>query len=87
MGALVFICASQQWISLESSLAHALWRIRGRTLSIDATREAFARALALVVVLRVQEIRRRANTLSWLDAFFVGSALPIGSAFPLCECT
>lgn len=83
MGALILICAPEQRIALEAHLAHALRRIGGRALGIDAAREAFAGTLALIVVLRIQEVGRRADALARLYAFLVAGALLVRGALAL----
>lgn len=87
VGTLILISAAQKGISLEASLAHALWRIRGCALGIDATWESLAGTLAFVVILWVEEVRWWTDTLSWLDALLIAGTFLIRSALALCGCT
>lgn len=87
MSTLILIGAAEQGISLEARLAHALWRIRGRALGIDATWETLAGTLALIVILRVEEVRWRTHALTRLDALLVARTLLIRCALALRRCT
>lgn len=87
VGALIFVGAAQQGISLEARLAHALRWIRRCALGIDATGESLAGTLALVVVLRVKEVRWWTHTLSRLYALLVAGTFLVRGALALRGCT
>lgn len=83
VGTLILIRAAEQGISLETRLAHALWRIRGRALGIDATWESLAGTLAFVVILRIEEVRWWTHALTRLDALLIARAFLIRCALAL----